>query len=55
MWIDKDTEKNRFTYRHKQYRRVGEKKVLPAKRFRIPKRTEKGMSLEELKSKLKIK
>lgn len=53
-WIDKDTEKNRFTYRNKQYRRVGEKKVLPTKRFRIPKRTEKGISLEELKRKWKI-
>lgn len=52
--IDKDIEKNRFTYRHKQYRRVGEKRVLPQKHFRIPKRTAKGMSLEELKRKWKI-
>lgn len=53
-WIDKDTEKNRFTYRHKQYRRVGEKKILPTKHFRIPKRTGKGTSLEEFKRKLKL-
>lgn len=53
-WIDRDTEKNRFTYRHKQYRRVGEKKILPTKRFRIPKMRGKGMSLEELQRKLKL-
>lgn len=53
-WIDKDTEKYRFTYRNKQYRRAGEKKPLPTKHFRIPKRREKGMTLEELKRKLRI-
>lgn len=52
--IDKDIKKYQFTYRKKQYRRVGEKKVLPTKRFRIPKRTGKGISLEELKKKWKI-
>lgn len=54
MWIDKDTAKNRFTYRNKQYRMVGERKVLPRKHFRIPKRMGKGMTLEQLKRKLKI-
>lgn len=53
-WIDKDTEKYRFTYRNKKYRRVGEKKPLPTKHLHIPKKIGKGMSLEELKAKLKI-
>lgn len=51
--IDKDIKKYLFTYRNKQYRKVGEKKVLPAKRFRIPKKG-KTISLEELERKLKI-
>ena len=52
-WIDKDTEKYRFTYRSKQYRKVGEKKLITTKRFRISKRKEM-ISLEELKRKWKI-
>ncbi len=53
--IDKDLNKYRFTYRDKQYRKVGEQKPLPVKRYRILKRIGKGMTLEELKAKLKIK
>lgn len=53
-WIDKDTKKYRFTYRNGVYRRVGEKKPIPTKRFKIPKRTGKAMTLEELKRRLKI-
>jgi len=53
-WIDNDTKKYRFTYRNKKYRRAGEKKIIPTRRFRINKK-EKMISLEELKSKLKIK
>lgn len=53
-WIDKDTEKYLFTYRNKQYRRIGEQKLLPMKHFRIPKRMGKTITLEELKRKLKI-
>ena len=53
--IDKDIKKYRFTYRNKQYRRLGEKTPLPQKRFKRPKRIGKGMTLEELNKKLKIK
>ena len=50
--IDNDTKRYRFTYRNGKYRRVGEHTPLPVKRYRIPKRTGKGMSLEELKNQL---
>lgn len=53
-WIDKDTEKYQFTYRNTRYRKVGERKSLPTKYFKIPKRTGKAMTLEELKHKWKI-
>ena len=53
--INKDIKKYRFTYHNKQYRRVGEHKPLPRKQFKIPKRIGKGMTLEELKAKLKVK
>jgi len=46
-WIDRDTEKYRFTYRNKQYRRVGEKKIIPTKRFRISKK-EKMIPLADI-------
>lgn len=46
--IDEDIKKYRFTYRNKQYRRVGERKPLPTRRFRIPKRKGKLLSLEAL-------
>ena len=52
-WIDKDIKKYRFTYRNKKYRRVGEHTPLPVKRYRIPKRMGKGMSLEELSKLIK--
>lgn len=52
--IDKDIKKYRFTYQNKKYRRVGERTPLPVKHYRIPKRVE-GLSLEQLKAKLKIK
>ncbi len=35
QWIDKDTEKYRFTYQKGKYRRAGEKTLLPMKRMRI--------------------
>ncbi len=54
-WIDRDTEKYRFTYHDKKYRKVGERTPLPVKRYRIPKNVGKGMSLEEFKAKFKIK
>ncbi|MDO8590957.1 MAG: hypothetical protein Q7R65_03185 [bacterium] len=46
-WIDKDTQKYRFTFRNKKYRRAGEQKILPAKHFRISKK-EKMVPLEAL-------
>ena len=45
--IDKDNEKYRFTYVNKKYRRVGEKKIIPTKCFRISKK-EKMITLEDL-------
>ena len=53
--IDKDIKHYRFTCRHKKYRRVGEHTPLLVKRYRIPKRIGKVMTLEELKAKLKIR
>ena len=53
-WIENGTKRYRFTYRNKKYRRVGERNSLPVKHLRIPKKV-KGLSLEQLKSKLKIK
>ena len=53
--IDKDIKKYRFTYRNKKSRRAGESTPLPVKHYRIPKKFGKGMSLGELKTKLKIK
>ncbi len=54
-WIDKDTGKYRFTFRDKHYRRVEEKTPLLRKRFTIPKRIGKRLTLEELELKLKAK
>ena len=51
-WIDKDTQKYRFTYRKEKHRRAGEKTLVPTKRMRISRRR-KGMSLEELRKKFK--
>ena len=50
-WIDKDTEKYRFTYQKGKYRKVGEKTPLLMKRMRIS-RKGKTLSLEELDKKL---
>ncbi|MEI7709700.1 MAG: hypothetical protein WCI76_03220 [bacterium] len=53
-WIDKDTQKYRFTYRKGKYRKTGETTPLLMKRMRISKKG-KTLSLEELEKKLKIK
>ncbi len=53
-WIDKDTQKYRFTYRKGKYRREREKILVPIKRLRIS-RKGKTFSLEELNKKLKLK
>ncbi len=52
-WIDKDTKKYQFTFRNKQYRKVGEHKPIPVKHLRIPKTKGKLLSLENLRKTIK--
>lgn len=52
-WIDKDTQKYQFTFRNKKYWKVGERKSLPTRRFRISKK-EKMIPFEALQNAIKI-